>query len=122
MLIHLDRFTSTDNATYLNRANIWLLAGVGAKMNFQIFCTREALSTLAALMRLFLRMGSHMHQHLVACIEAPVLPQTVFPSAVVQSAKSNDGVLLRDVTGQVIQLEEHAAHKRETRADTQNHD
>lgn len=76
-------------------------------MNFQILRTREALSALSALVGLLLGMRPNVHQHLVAGVEAPILPQTVLPSTEVRTAEPNDGVLLRDVTCQIFQFEKH---------------
>lgn len=80
-------------------------------MNFQIFRARKTLATLAALVRLLLRVGAHVHQHLVARVKATVLAQAALPAAVVQTVQPDDGVLLRNVTCQILQLEEHAARK-----------
>lgn len=77
-------------------------------MNLEVLGAGKTLSTLVALVGLLLGVGAHVHQHLVACVEAPILAQAALPAAVVEAPQTDHGVLLRDVAGQIFQLEEYA--------------
>uniref|UniRef100_A0A2M4D265 Putative secreted protein n=1 Tax=Anopheles darlingi TaxID=43151 RepID=A0A2M4D265_ANODA len=68
-------------------------------MDLEVFGTREALATLAALVRFLLGVCAHVHQHLVACVKAPILAHATLPAAIVQVVQPDNCMFRRYMAG-----------------------
>lgn len=86
-----------------HRTHVRLLARMRSRVDLQVLGARERLVALLAAMRLLFGVRAHVHQHLVASVEAALGAGAVMPLAVVEAGRTGDGVRVRDVRGELLE-------------------